>query len=135
MSHEIECDVNNLRVGERYTFYINDGDVIRGELDSYLSENGIPRTALRIKNFVRNDEKFSTGILINPINGVIGINRVTQNNIGPAGTGVNRVINSFLGGKRRTGRNKKNKSRKNSKRYRKSRKIKISLGDFSKKCA
>lgn len=118
-NHEIKIDINELVVGERYTFYYkkqyHDGAIIRGTFLEYLSSEEVEKSSIKIGMFSENGKKKS-GMLATPSS---FIKKVTQNNIGPRNTAT--LINSFLGGRRRE--RKTNKLNKTGKRTtRKSRK-------------
>ena len=57
-----------LRRGIRYTFTEDSGDTFRATLDSYLSQNGTPRLAMRLK-----DVENMQGYLCIPISHIIDV--------------------------------------------------------------
>jgi len=127
MNTEPSINKRNLRNGERYTFYLTYDDIIRGTFDHYVNWNGVPNDGLQISNFsispgdgqpFQNQDGLLTA-------GLDDVNKVTQYNIGP-GTDVNKVINSFYGGR-------KSKKSKKSRKSRKSRKFKRNLRNTKRK--
>ena len=99
----------HLRNGERYTFYLNNGHIIRGTFDHYVFWDQVPNNGIQISNYftsLGNQDPFvnQTGLLNL---GLDDINIVSYYNIGPE-SDVNTIINSYYGGI---------KYKKNSKKY------------------
>ena len=120
MSIETNVPLNSLVVGQRYKFYFSQGSLV----------NPVYATA---SNIVTNPPQI---VLINVVDAVTNnampgsysypmnwINRVTINNIGPMGTGLNKYINQYLGGRKKKRRSlKRRKSRRQKSRRTKRRK-------------
>ena len=71
-----EVNMNNLYVGIEYIFFMNNGRRIRGRLDAYLNDNGMPRRAVRLEAGYRiNDGRPQQGVTTYPLT---MINRVLR---------------------------------------------------------
>ncbi len=122
MSTEIDVPVNDIVVGQRYKFYYNQdntsGNPVYATVQAFNPNNKYPNIVLTNMIDAVTNEQLS-GSRSTPVN---WFSRVTVNNIGPAGTGLNTYINSFLGGikrKRRSLKRRKSKRRKSSRKSRK----------------
>lgn len=122
MSIETDVPINSLVVGQRYKFYFNQGGLPNpvyatvGGIINHPNQRFILLTEIidTVTNIPR------PGDFDCPMN---WINRVTINNIGPTGTGLNKYINQYLGGKKRKIRSlKSRKGRRSKRRVKRSRK-------------
>ena len=111
MSIETDVPLNSLVVGQRYKFYFNQGGLPNpvyatvGGIINHPNHRFILLT--KIIDTVTNIPR--PGDFDCPMN---WINRVTINNVGPVGTGLNKYINQYLGGRKRKRRSlKRRKSR------------------------
>jgi hypothetical protein len=97
MSIETDVPFNSLVIGQRYKFYFN-----RGGLPNpvYATVGGIiPNRFILLKEIIDTVTNIQRpGKFDCPMT---WINRVTINNIGPTGTGLNKYINQYLGGRKK----------------------------------
>jgi len=114
MSFETDVPMNDVVVGKRYRFYFN-----RGSLKNpvHATVIGMQNNSIGINNVVDTiTDAIMHGSYSYPVDWV---DRVTSNNIGPSGTGLNKLIGEYLGGrKRRSRRNKRTRSSKKRRRTR-----------------
>ena len=114
MSIETDVPMNSLLVGQRYKFYFNRGGIpnpVYATVKGIITHRSILLT--KIIDTVTN----------NPMPGNFDcpmrwINRVTINNIGPAGTGLNKYIGQYLGGRKRRSRKSRRTKKRRTRRFR-----------------
>jgi hypothetical protein len=127
---EETVDPNNLHIGTRYTFYLHDGQVIRGTLESYRNWEGVPNGGVRLIDYsvrYRPNEPFqnnsgSISLWLDLVRKIkvytIGSDSIPED--------VKRLINSYAGGRqfRKSKKVKKSRKSKQTKKSRKSKKKK-----------
>ena len=121
MNTEPSFNKRRLQNGERYTFYLTNGRTIRGTYDHYLDWDRVRNKGYQLSNFSISPgygQPFGETQYGRMSSGLDMVNKVTQYNIGPGTEDVNKVINSFYGGR------KSRKSRKSRKVKTKTRQLK-----------